>query len=578
LRKQVRDLREGAHAASRAECALGQYWSLLDAIISGPGDFYAVKGTGYRYQAASQAFCRLVGLPEHEIRGRGDFDIFPNRLADIFHRGDVRVVQAAAASQYETRVVLGEQTRWFRIQKRPILAGDGTCAGVLAIFDEITDHARLRDQSRILAHAGNRGYWCTDVHGYILDVNHAYCAMTGYNPAELLGKNVLEIEMMNTPEALASARERAERDGTGACRTLHRTKSNRILEFEVDIVFVREHGGRFYRYFHPAATASSGEGVEAPDPAAAARRPALQTPHRKVINLNQLVILAIDREIDQIPPGISIRKKLDPALKNTMANQSQILQVILNITTNAVEAMDGRGHLTFVTRNVTLTRDWLVDIPEAQPGAYVYLAISDTGRGINAGLTKKIFDPFITTKFKGRGMGLASVSRNVAEHHGLVTVKSEPGKGSTFTIYLPATEAPLELGTRALQIPAGTETILFVDPESRVLEEGRRILESLAYTVHLTSTVADAIAHVAAAAPPIDMVVIDTAATLAHAGDFIAAFRQANPTIKIILAGAHELDTWAQDLLDAGVHGYVKKPFRAETLAPKIRQTLDSEW
>lgn len=173
-------------------------------------------------------------------------------------------------------------------------------------------------------------------------------------------------------------------------------------------------------------------------------------------------------------------------------------------------------------------------------------------------------------------MGLASVARNIEEHHGLVTVKSDVDKGSTFTVYLPATDAPLESRSTTPQIPSGTETILFIDPESRVLDEARRILERLAYTVVLASRVEEAIHCITSRVPPVDAVVVDTDVTHNYDGDLIADLRAANPKIKIILAGAAELDAWAQDLLDAGANAYVKKPFRPEVLAPKIRRTLDT--
>jgi PAS domain S-box-containing protein len=576
LRKQVQELRDGQQAAWRAECALAQYWSLLDAMLSDPVDLFALKGLDYRYQAANQAFCRLVGRSEPEIRGRGDFELFPHRLAEILHRDDIRVIQSAASTSYETRVVLSGRSQWLRVRKRPVSGADGRCAGILTLINDITPLARFRDQLQILTQLPGTGYWCTDVHGYILDVNHTYCTLTGYGRDELLGKNLHEIEMVNTPEALSLANQQVMRDGTGAFRTLHRSKVNRIVEFEVNVVYVNEHGGRFFRFFRPTPDTALVTTDAPPIEAQPESAPVVAVAHRKVLNLNDVLLLAIDQEIDQIPPGILIRKKLDNTLRNTVANQAQILQVIINIVTNAVEAMEGRGHLTFTTRNVELTREWLSGNPDLQPGHYVYLAVADTGRGINPPLIGKIFDPFITTKFKGRGMGLASVRRNVAEHQGLVTVKSDVGKGTTFTVYLPATDAPADSGRTAPQIPAGTETILIVDPESRVLEEARKILERLAYTVILTTTLEEAIHHVTTASPPIDVVVVDTEASMAYRGDFMQALRTPHPSVKVILAGAHELNTWAQDVLDAGANGFIRKPFRPEVLAPKIRQTLDS--
>lgn len=575
LRKQLDAMRTGQNELFRAERALGQYWSVLDAILSGTRDLYAIKGQNYTYQAANRAFCRLVNLPEHEIRGRGDFEVFPGRLAEIFHREDVRVLQAAAPVVFEAPIPFSDNPRWFRFHKRPVLDREGRCAGILCVIQDVTELARYREQQSTLAGPASRGFWCTDAHDFILDVNQAYCVHAGYVPEELLGKNVRDVEMMGSPEAHAANNARILKLGYGTYHTIHRGKNNQILEFDVDAVYLPEHGGRFYRYFRIGVDSPESATIPAPE----IPSPIIGTgavPHRRVLNFNDLLVAALNQEIDQIPPGISIRKVLDPALKNTVANSAQISQVILNITTNAIEAMDGRGHLTYTTRNVELTREWLSDKPELKPGHYVYLSIGDTGRGIPPTLAAKIFDPFITTKFKGRGMGLASVARNIEEHHGLVTVKSDVDKGSTFTVYLPATDAPLESRSTTPQIPSGTETILFIDPESRVLDEARRILERLAYTVVLASRVEEAIHCITSRVPPVDAVVVDTDVTHNYDGDLIADLRAANPKIKIILAGAAELDAWAQDLLDAGANAYVKKPFRPEVLAPKIRRTLDT--
>lgn len=575
LRKQLAEAQSGQNELFRAERALAQYWSVLDAILSGTPDLYAIKGTNYTYQAANRAFCRFTGLPEHEIRGRGDFEIFPGRLAEIFHQDDVRVLQASVPANFETRVSFQESPRWLRFSKRPVFDREGRCAGILCVVRDVSDLARSRVQQEILTGAAHRCFWCTDVHDNIVDVNDAYCLLSGYTRDELLGKNMREIEMMGSPEEHGERNQRIMKLGTGSYHTLHRGKSNTIVEFDVDAVYLPAHGGRFYRYFRLRAEEPETRPAVLPEVEVAAPG-ASMVPHRRVLNLNDILIAAINQEIDQVPPGISIRKLLDPKLKNTVANSAQITQVILNITTNAVEAMEGRGHLTYTTRNVELTREWLSDNPRLKPGHYVYLAVTDTGRGISPSLAGKIFEPFITTKFKGRGMGLASVARNVEEHNGLVTVKSDVDKGSTFTVYLPATEALLESSNTSPQIPSGTETILFIDPESRVLDEARRILERLAYTVVLTTGVEEAIHCTTSRVPPVDAIVIDTAATLHYSGDLVADLRAANPNVKIILAGSDELDEWTQDLLDAGANAYVKKPFRPEVLAPKIRKTLDS--
>lgn len=572
LRKRIASLETGRRDLYRAEQALAQYWCLLDAILSGTDDLYGLKGLDYSYQAANQALCQFAGLPEKDMRGRGDFELFPRPLAEILHRDDADVLQRVETSVREVKLDLRQRPLWVRIQKSPVLDNEGACVGILCV---IRDHSllhRLQSQQRLFTRGGHDGYWCTSLDGHLLDVNNAYCVSTGYARQELLGRNLRELEWMPTPEKVSVPFETIARVGYGTYRALHRSKDKRILEFEVNVIYTPEDRGRFYHFFREPLTSVPMELPPAPMP----EHVSPVRPNFRVLNLNDIVVLAISQEIDKIPPGISIRKDLEAQLRNTLANQSQMLQIVINLLVNAVEAMEGRGHIRIVTRNVELTREWLGSNPKYQPGHYCYLAISDTGKGIGPGLLEKIFEPFITTKFKGRGMGLASVSRNVEEHNGIVTVKSEEGRGSTFNIYLPATDSQIERRETLPQIPSGTETILFVDSEARVLEAGRTMLERLAYRVILTENIDEALRHVKSHYPPVDVVVLDTAASRESHSAFIEHLLQINPQIKVILAGNHGLDAWSQDLLDSGAHGFVQKPFRPEVLAPKIRQTLDT--
>jgi len=584
LRKRVAALEAERRDLERAEQALAQYWALLDAILSGTDDLYGLKGTDYTYQAANHAFCRFAGVPEAELRGRGDYELFPHPLAEILHRADVQVIQGGRHHVADVELPLPQRPIWARIQKAPVLDAAGQCVGILCVIRDQTLLRRYERQQAVLLHSGRDAYLCTDRDGAIVDVNCAYCHLSGHSREALVGKNLRDLELMATPAALAARLDTVERDGWATHHAVHRSKDNRILDVEANIVFSPEDRGRFHHYFrqgprhveelHTPPTGETETPSEANSAPPAMARPA--TPHRRVINLNDVVVLAISREIDKIPPGVSLRKDLAPDLKNTVANQSQIIQIIINLVTNAVEAMGGRGHLRIVTRNVDLSREWLGSNPRLGAGPYALLAVIDTGRGIGPALRPKVFEPFITTKFKGRGMGLASVARNVEEHQGIVTLKSEEGQGSTFNVYLPATDAPVDHRDRTPLIPSGTETILFVDHEDRVLEEGRAILERLAYRVIAAGTMAEAMKLVAGHHPPVDAVILDTSARGSTLGTFIKRVRAINPRIKLILSGDGGLDAVVQDLLDAGAHGFVHRPFRPDILAPKVRQTLDT--
>ena len=191
--------------------------------------------------------------------------------------------------------------------------------------------------------------------------------------------------------------------------------------------------------------------------------------------------IAIQHEVERaktmlertIPKMVDIQVHMGNRLWPIMADPVQIEQMLLNLGTNAADAMPEGGRLLFEIENLTLDQDYINCHIGAQPGRYVLLTVSDTGQGMDEDTTKKIFEPFYTTKEfgKGTGLGLASVYGIVQSHDGYINCYSEVGQGTRFKIYLPAIKKP-EIGEIEVKettpIPKGNETILLVDDEEAI--------------------------------------------------------------------------------------------------------------
>ena len=204
------------------------------------------------------------------------------------------------------------------------------------------------------------------------------------------------------------------------------------------------------------------------------------------MNINELVEKTSDT-IGRTRRDISVHRELPEDLFAIEADKGQIQQVLLNLLVNAADAMPVGGDLMLKTTNIT-DKDMQDKLYDPKPGSYVLLTVTDTGGGMDEETTERIFEPFFTTKEmasgRGTGLGLASVYGIIKGHGGYIDVESELGRGTTFAIYLPATEKKVEKTvTTAEQIIKGTETVLLVDDEDRVIDVGTKVLERLGYTV-----------------------------------------------------------------------------------------------
>ena len=258
----------------------------------------------------------------------------------------------------------------------------------------------------------------------------------------------------------------------------------------------------------------------------------------------------------------------------------QVDQILANLCINARDAIAGAGTITIATGGVTLSEAPGVDYPGAIPGDYVLLSVSDDGCGMSKEVLDHIFEPFFTTKDagKGTGLGLATVYGIVRQNRGAISVLSEPGKGTTFRIYLPRVsvqDLPVEAAKPASARPRGNETILLVEDEKSLLVTTRMFLENLGYTVLPAEAPDAAIALAGKHAGAIHLLLTDVIMPGMSGRDLAVYFRTLRPGLPCLYMSGYTADVIAQtDVLEAEVELLVK-PFSRDTLAQKVRETLD---
>jgi len=301
-----------------------------------------------------------------------------------------------------------------------------------------------------------------------------------------------------------------------------------------------------------------------------------------IVNLNAIVVDVDKMARRLISENVEIVALPAPKLGAIRADPGQIEQVLLNLLINARDAMPHGGRLTLETANVELDQAYTDEHAGVHPGPYVMLAVSDTGVGMDAETQAHIFEPFFTTKEigKGSGMGLATVYGVVQQSGGHISVYSEPGRGSTFKVYLPRTGELAELlpdsPVQQLTI-RGKETILVAEDDRQVLDLAVSILKACGYRVLELETADDAEQVCQKHDGEIDLLLTDVVMREVSGPDLARRVQKVRPDIKVLfMSGYTDSAIVHQGVLDPEI-AFLAKPFTPSTLAGRVRQVLDEE-
>src|SRR3989442_5927829 len=310
-----------------------------------------------------------------------------------------------------------------------------------------------------------------------------------------------------------------------------------------------------------------------------ARRQVLQP---RSVNLNSLVSETTGLLNPALGEQTELKLALAPDLQMTMADPTQIEQVLMNLCLNAQDAMPQGGRIVIETQNVEIGEDFPRTHSRGQPGRYVLLSVSDTGVGMDAATLDRIFEPFFTTKEmgKGTGLGLATVYGIVKQHGGFMNVYSEPGQGTTFHVYLPASSSlpeAIELATSQEAQRGGTESILVAEDHEGIRELAQHTLASQGYRVILTSNGKDAVRMYKAKSEEIGLVVLDVVMPFLGGLEAYSHMCAIRPALPVIFMTGHVAEPVSlNSRLNEGAV-LLQKPYTPETLSRTVRRTLDAK-
>jgi two-component system cell cycle sensor histidine kinase/response regulator CckA len=281
----------------------------------------------------------------------------------------------------------------------------------------------------------------------------------------------------------------------------------------------------------------------------------------------------------QTRKDITIHKSLETDIWAVEIDQAQIEQVLINLYVNAQQAMPSGGDLTLKTRNVTLDEAYVRNY-KVKPGNYVMLTVTDTGVGIDDRAKERIFEPFFTTREmgRGRGLGLASAYGIIRGHQGIINIYSEEGQGTTFNLFLPATEkAAVKETVPPKGLLEGTETILFVDDEDVIIDVNREILESLGYKVVAAKSGQEALEVYRKLQAKISLIILDMIMPGMDGEATYDSLKKVNPELRVILSSGYSKNEQAKAILEKGCQAFIQKPFSISDLSMTIRQVLDKK-
>ncbi len=298
------------------------------------------------------------------------------------------------------------------------------------------------------------------------------------------------------------------------------------------------------------------------------------------VNILPVIKEALKMLRASLPTTIEIGKKLKVTEAVVHSDPTQIHQILINLCTNAAQAMDKSGGLLEVTLSETdLAGEILRKYPNLTPGPYLEISVRDTGEGISPEIIEHIFEPYFTTKEKGlgTGLGLSVVHGIVKQHGGLIQVESEPGKGSLFRVFLPLRkEAPVPLKKTEQTLLQGSEHILVVDDEAVLTEIFKKALERLGYRVTALTDPLEALNQVAAQPDSFQLVITDMTMPKLPGDRLVGKILEINPLVPIIICTGysdHLSDSRARKI---GAKALLMKPIEVNTLARKVREVLDN--
>ena len=283
--------------------------------------------------------------------------------------------------------------------------------------------------------------------------------------------------------------------------------------------------------------------------------------------------------------GVVVRAELEEGLPAIEADVEQVQQVVMNLVINAGEAIEGgSGTIDIATGVIQADAEYLqaadVEHTSLQAGRYVWLEVGDTGSGMDEATRKQLFEPFFTTRFVGRGLGMSAVLGIVRGHKGAIRVYSEPGEGTSIKILFPAVEQEAELLSEpdsAEKAEHGTGTVLVVDDEEHVRSVAALMLEEAGYRTMLASDGQEGVDMLRRHVDEIDCVLLDMTMPRMAGDEAFVEMRRIKPDIRVVLSSGYNRQTATQYFTGKGLAGFVQKPYMPDTLLAAVGKAIQKD-
>jgi PAS domain S-box-containing protein len=479
----------------------------------------------------------LLGYTNEEI---------PNDIetwSQYVHPEDKEAVMAAAQDhlegrtpqyQYEHRMKHKDGTvRWFMVRGHAIRDSKGKAIRMVGTDTDITDHKRLEDERRKLELQVRQAQKLESLGVLAGGIAHDFNNLL----MGILGNTELILDKI---PAHSPVKERVRRIAKTAKRAAELTQQ---------------------------ITAFAGKGSFVVEP----------------LNLNDIV-----KEMSYLletssSKSATINYQFDDDLPSIEADPTQIRQVILNLITNASESLgDKPGMISITTDRIVCDQGMLSGLQghdELSEGLYVTLEVSDSGSGIDKANMEKLFDPFFSTKFTGRGLGLASTLGIVRAHKGAIRVSSRPGQGSTFSVMFPASQRPITISTSEPEVRDGWQgsgTVLVVDDEEEVREVTQDMLEALGFKVMTAKDGQEGVELFHRHSQELSAVLLDMLMPIMDGATAFPLMLEADCSVPIILMSGYSEQEATGQFIGKDLAGFIKKPYDLRQLTAKMREVLES--
>ncbi|MFZ5891866.1 MAG: PAS domain-containing hybrid sensor histidine kinase/response regulator [Myxococcota bacterium] len=499
-----------------------------------------LKDVDGRFLAVNKAFADACGQSSPEaLVGKTDLDVWPRELAEAYRADDVAVMASRRQKAVEEPVAAVDGTRWFETYKSPIYAPDGSIVGTTGVARDVTER-KLAEQKALRAEEERRKLELSVLQAQKLESLGVLAGGIAHDFNNLLTTIMGSADLaLNEVSPLSPARlylddiDRVSRRAADLCRQM---------------------------------LAYSGKG-----------RFVIQA-----ISLNELFAEMGHLLSVSISKKAILKYELAENLPSVMADATQLRQVVMNLITNASEAIgENSGVILLRTGTVLCDATYFADVVDDSEqhatGLYVYLEVVDSGVGMDSDTLSRIFDPFFSTKFAGRGLGLAAVLGIVRGHKGALKVQSQRGEGTTFRVLLPAHDAPAEcLENRAFDARSyrGEGLVLLADDEDTVRAMGQHMLERAGFEVVAASNGREALALFREHRAQVRLVVLDLTMPHLDGEACFRALREIDPDVKVILSSGYNEQEIVGRFAGTGLAGFVQKPYKLADLLAKVREAL----